>query len=81
MNPLPRQHRTRTIDVWSVPLAQIEREGDTLSIQVKTPKGIVGMVLPVDAARDLLLLLPDATAITPPGPLARYEDLEGETQA
>lgn len=53
---------SRRIDGWTGTLVKIEREGDTVHIQCKTPKGLETMVLPLTVAEELLLILGDATA-------------------
>lgn len=54
----------RTIDVWIQAPICVEREGDTLSIQVVFGNGEkAAMVLPLAAAIALAAILPDATAI------------------
>ncbi len=55
---------TRAIDVWMTETVMVEREGDTLSIQVRFPGGEkAAMVLPLANAVALASILPDATAI------------------
>lgn len=64
---------TRSIQVWVTGVVCVEREGKTLSIQVKFPDGTkAAMILPHDAACDLASILPDATAI--PGTVVGEDD-------
>lgn len=60
---------TRTIEGWTGQHNKIEREGDTLSIQTRTGNGVQSMVIPLLAAQELSLLLPEATALVPAGPV------------
>ena len=55
---------TRNIEVWRGKRVMVEREGNTMSIQVGFPGGEKAvMVLDVEAATELSTILPDATAI------------------
>lgn len=58
------QKLSRTIDVWRTKQVCVEREGNTLSIQVRYPNGEkAAIVVPLEVASELLSILPDATAI------------------
>jgi 5-enolpyruvylshikimate-3-phosphate synthase len=60
-------HKARIIDVWENAGAHCEREGNSLSVQVRTPKGIAGMVFPLECLQDLQDVLTQAGAISPAG--------------
>ena len=58
-------HKQRTIQVWHTKKACVEREGDTLSLQVKLPQGMGQMALPIDVVQDIIDVLQQAAAIEP----------------
>lgn len=58
------KRHSRNIEVWQTKRICVEREGNTLSLQVRYPGGEkAALVLDVEAATELASILPDATAI------------------
>lgn len=60
---------TRKIEVWAMPRVCVEREGNTLSIQVtfRQTGEKAAMVMDLEAAEQLAKILPQATAIVTAG--------------
>lgn len=57
------QRRTRNIEAWATADVCVEREGSTITAQVRLPNGgAAGLVLTVQQAVTLLSMLRDATA-------------------
>lgn len=58
------QRKTRNIEAWATADVCVEREGSTITAQVRLPNGgSAGLVLTVQQAVTLLSMLRDATAI------------------